>query len=141
MTLYTWSDTVDDIRSAKTGDLCVYRVKSDSEIYRSEVVSNGSNADSLKVKALPYSKSQEDVAVKDDFVVAIIRTFNYDVPDDPGLYFDKNDALYYQSDKHEWWFIYQPHDWYRNIPQVTKFKFDDLDPMYFPFRKAKAVQA
>ena len=136
MTAYTWTETVDDIRQAKAGDRCIYQVKDGSEKYESEVVSNGASADTLKVKALPYSASKTDVTVLDKYVLYIIRDLSYDVPDTPGLYFDKNDAVYYQSNINEWWFLYEPKNWHRNMPQVTKIKFEDLDPAYCPFRKA-----
>ena len=136
MTAYVWNETIDDIRQAKAGDRCIYQVKDGSEKYESLVVSNGAEVDTLKVKALPYSASKADVTVLDKYVLNIIRDKSYEVPDEHGLYFDKNGAVYYQSDINEWWFLYEPNNWHRNMPQVTKIKFEDLDPAYFPFRKA-----
>ena len=136
MTAYTWTEEVEDIRQAKAGDRCIYQVKDGSETYQSEVIRNGADADTLVVKALPYDADQSDVTVKDEYVLHILRSMSYDVPDDQGLYFDKNGAVYYQSDEGRWWFIYEPKGYHRNMPQVTEIAFNDLDPVYFPFRKA-----
>lgn len=136
---YTWTEEV-KVREAKAGDTAFYHVDNE-ETYQhvSEVVSNSDKADTLVVKPLAYSAADQNVTVKDAYVLRIMRRKTYEVPAEKGLYFDANNALYYQTDDGRWFFLYQPNGLRRNILQASEVPFDELDPTYFPFKKAKAV--